>query len=83
MLKFNKYNRNSAILYAQKYALVKNPLYHDYSNQGGNCTNFISQCVFAGAPQMNISSNGWYYFSPQKTSLAWANVEPFFNFAIS
>ena len=83
MLKINKYNRNNAINYAIKYALEKNPKYFDYTNSGGNCTNYISQCVFAGAPQMNTSTNGWYYFSPSQTSVSWANVEPFYNFAIS
>lgn len=80
MLKINKYNRPQAVDYALKYALIKNPKYFDYTAQGGNCTNFISQCVFAGAPQMNISQNGWYYFSPSNTSVSWANVEPFYNF---
>lgn len=83
MLKINKYNRNAAVFYAQKYALKKNPKYFDYSEQGGNCTNYISQCIFAGAPQMNTSINGWYYYSPSRTSASWANVEPFYNFAIS
>lgn len=83
MLKINKYNRTLASNYAQKYALIKNPQYHDYSNQGGNCTNYISQCIFAGAPQMNTSNNGWYYYSPSRTSVSWANVEPFYNFAVT
>lgn len=83
MLKINKYNRQLVSIYAQKYALKKNQDYHDYTNQGGNCTNYTSQCVFAGAPQMNTSANGWYYFSPARTSVSWANVEPFYNFAIS
>lgn len=83
MLKINRYNRQSAINYALKYALTRNPEFHDYSNEGGNCANYISQCIFAGAPQMNFSNNGWNYISPNNTSVSWANVEPFFNFAIS
>lgn len=83
MLKINKYNRNAVVFYAQKYALSRNTQYFDYTNQGGNCTNYISQCIYAGAPQMNTSNNGWYYFSPSRTSASWANVEPFFNFATS
>lgn len=83
MLKINRYNRNNAVNYALKYALARDPNYHDYTNQGGNCTNYISQCVYAGAPQMNTSQNGWYYFSPGRTSVSWANVEPFYNFAMS
>ncbi|MBQ7884666.1 MAG: amidase domain-containing protein [Clostridia bacterium] len=81
MLKISKYNRQNAVNYALEYALKRNPKYHDYSNEGGNCANYISQCILAGAPQMNTSQNGWFYFSPANTSISWANVEPFFNFA--
>ena len=80
MLKINKYNRIKSVEYALNFALVKNPEFFDYTNQGGNCTNYISQCVYAGAPKMQVSLNGWYYFSPSNTSISWANVEPFFNF---
>lgn len=80
MLKIGKYNRNMSINYAQEYALTRNSNYFDYSQIGGNCTNFVSQCVYAGAPIMNYSENGWFYISPSKTSLSWANVEPLFSF---
>ncbi len=80
MYKINKYDRIIATNYALKYAKEKNPSFFDYTLQGGNCTNYISQCVYAGAPQMNVSPNGWYYFSPSNTSISWANVEPFYNF---
>lgn len=83
MLKINRYNRENVINYALKYALQKNPEYFDYTNQGGNCTNYISQCVYAGAPKMQVNANGWYYFSPANTSVSWANVEPFYNFITS
>ena len=83
MLKLNKYMRNIAVNYALKYALVKNTNYFDYTNIGGNCTNYISQCLYAGAPQMNYSNNGWFYVSPSNTSISWANVEPFYNFIIT
>lgn len=83
MFKINKYNRENAVNYALKYALTKNPEFFDYTFQGGNCTNYISQCVYAGAPKMNISPSGWYYFSPANTSISWANVEPFYNFITS
>lgn len=78
MYKINRYNRNLSQEYALEFALKKNPKYFDYTNQGGNCTNYISQCVFAGAPIMNF--NEWYYISPSNTSVSWANVEPFYNF---
>ena len=83
MYKINVYNRNNTVKYALEYALKKNPAFFDYTNQGGNCTNYISQCLYAGAPKMNTSINGWYYFTPSKTSVSWANVEPFYHFLIS
>lgn len=83
MYKINKYNRNMARNYALEYALKKNDEFFDYTNQGGNCTNYISQCLYAGAPKMNVGTNGWYYFSPANTSVSWANVEPLYNFLIS
>lgn len=80
MYKINRYNRQVAVRYALEYALKKNPEFFDYTMQGGNCTNYISQCVYAGAPKMQVSENGWYYFSPSNTSVSWANNEPFYNF---
>lgn len=80
MLTIKKYDRKQAIMYAQDYANKRNPQYYDYTNEGGNCTNFVSQCLYAGAPVMNYEQNGWYYISPAKTSISWANVEPLYNF---
>lgn len=81
MYTLNRYNRERAINYALLYASNKNPKYHDYTNEGGNCTNYTSQCIYQGAPVMNYSQNGWFYKSPALTSASWANVEPFFQFA--
>ena len=83
MYKINKYNRNLTVNYALEYALKKNEDFFDYTNQGGNCTNYVSQCIYAGAPKMNVGENGWYYFSPANTSVSWANVEPLYNFLTS
>ena len=80
MLKLKTYSRNNAVGYAIEYAMKKNPEYFDYTNMGGNCTNYISQCIYAGAPKMNFNQNGWYYLSPSNTSISWANVEPLYNF---
>ena len=84
MSKINRYNLENAVNYPLQYALTKNPEFHNYNNQGGNCTNYISQCLFAGAPQMNFNrTNGWYYLSPWETSISWANVVPLCNFLTS
>jgi hypothetical protein len=42
------YNRAQAIAYAEKWALKRNPAYYSFSGLGGDCTNFISQCIYAG-----------------------------------
>ena len=42
------YDPTKAIAYAKKWAYRRNPSYHDYSNEGGDCANFVSQCLIAG-----------------------------------
>ena len=36
------------IRHAEKWAKSRNPSYDDYSNGGGDCANFVSQCLIAG-----------------------------------
>lgn len=40
-----RYNRSGAAEYARKYALSYNPRYPDFNGEGGDCTNFVSQCL--------------------------------------
>lgn len=80
VLSINKYNRIKAVTYALEFALKRNSIFHDFSNEGGNCTNYVSQCIFAGAPIMNYSKNAWFYSSAYNTSLSWISVEPLGNF---
>ncbi|MEW6070033.1 MAG: glycosyl hydrolase family 18 protein, partial [Candidatus Thermoplasmatota archaeon] len=42
------YQRNAVVAYADKYWDVYNPDYNDYSGSGGDCANFVSQCMIAG-----------------------------------
>lgn len=77
------YDRQRAIAYAQKWALKRNPSYYDFSEIGGDCTNFISQCIYSGCPIMNYSGTlGWYYTSSYSRSPSWTGVDFFFNFII-
>ncbi len=79
-----KYDRKSALNYANKYALTYNPLYYDFTNLGGDCTNFVSQCIYAGCNIMNYTQNtGWYYNSLNNRSPAWTGVEYLYNFLIN
>lgn len=75
------YDRTLAIAYAHKWAYGRNPRYYDFKSQGGDCTNFISQCLFAGCRVMNYTPDvGWYYISPAKRSAAWTGVPYLYNF---
>jgi len=84
MLCIREYDREHAVAYAQKWALSRNPLFENYTGIGGDCTNFVSQCVFAGCCQMNFTETfGWYYVSPQNRAPGWTGVPYFFNFIIN
>ncbi len=78
-----KYDRNAAIEYARKYALSKNPAYYFFGGIGGDCTNFVSQCLHAGGCEMIYKESGWFYSSPASRSPSWTGVEFFRNFLLS
>lgn len=83
MIVEKEYERERAVLYARKYALVRNPLFFSFAGIGGNCTNFVSQCVLAGSCVMNYTPiYGWYYLSTNRRSASWTGVEFFYNFMI-
>ncbi len=78
-----QYDRNSALIYARRWAFDRNPNYYNFDTLGGDCTNFVSQCVFAGAKIMNYTPViGWYYNSPNDRTAAWTGVDYFLNFLI-
>ena len=70
-----EYDINSAVNYAQNWAYKRNPNYYNFDRLGGDCTNFISQCIHAGARVMNYDQdNGWYYNSLNDRAPAWTGV---------
>lgn len=78
------YARNAAVAYARKWALSRNPAYYDFHKIGGDCTNFASQCIYAGAHIMNYTPTmGWYYRSSYDRTASWSGVEYLFNFLIN
>ena len=78
------YDRNAAVSYARRWALSRNPAYYDFQNIGGDCTNFASQCIFAGAGVMNYTPTmGWYYRSVSDRSPSWSGVEYLHNFLVN
>ena len=56
----DKYNRQKAIEYANKWAFKRNPKYYNFDSLGGDCTNFVSQCIYVGSNKMNYTKlYGW------------------------
>lgn len=81
MLVTKPYLRDRAVEYARKWALSRNPLFIDYTGRGGNCTNFVSQSIFAGSCTMNFTPiYGWYYLTDNERAAAWTGVEFLYNF---
>lgn len=75
------YVRERAVEYALRWALSRNPLFIDFTGQGGDCTNFVSQCLLAGTCVMNETLDfGWYYYSSANRAPAWSGVEYFYDF---
>ena len=78
------YNRDAAVAYAREWALTRNPEYYNFENIGGDCTNFASQCIFAGAQKMNFTPVvGWYYRSSYDRTASWTGVEYLYRFLVN
>lgn len=77
------YNKEKAVRYALEWALKRNPKYYNYDKLGGDCTNFISQCLYAGVGKMNYEGYGWYYKDANNKSPSWTGVEYLYKFLIS
>ena len=83
MLVTKPYNRENALTYARKYAFSQNTNFANFAGIGGNCTNFVSQCIYAGSCEMNYRPTfGWYFISLEDRSPSWTGVEYFYNFII-
>lgn len=75
------YNRERALEYARRWALSRNPLFYDFTGGGGNCTNFVSQCLLAGSSVMNPTETfGWYYIDVNNRAPSWTGVREFYEF---
>ena len=63
---YDGYDADDAIKYSNKYWKHYNHRYYDYSHVGGDCCNFVSQCLSAGGMP---HTSDWY-----PGSIAWINV---------
>jgi len=78
------YDRPAAIDYAHTWALGRNPEYGDFSEIGGDCSNFISQCLVAWGAVMNETRDtGWFYHSMNSRAAGWSAVPYLYKFLTS
>jgi len=75
------YDRQAAKAYAHKWAIKEEPPpgensgynrrnYHDYTGRGGDCTNFVSQCLRAGGIRFRgVRMPGGYNWEQGNVSL--------------
>jgi hypothetical protein len=78
------YDRSTAVAYARRWAMGRNAAYYDFEKLGGDCTNFASQCLFAGAGIMNYTPvTGWFYRSAADRTASWTGVEYLYRFLVN
>lgn len=79
-----RYDIARAVEYAHRWAFARNPKYYDFEKIGGDCTNFISQCIYAGCGLMNYTpETGWFYHSQNARSASWTGVEFLYSFLLN
>jgi len=69
------YEREKAVKYAERWAMSRNPKFYNYDKLGGDCTNFSSQCIYAGSGVMKYAKDGWYYINGNNRSPSWTGVQ--------
>ncbi|MDR1563458.1 MAG: cell wall-binding repeat-containing protein [Oscillospiraceae bacterium] len=65
------YSRTAVAAYADKYAIKYNTAYSNYNPWGGDCANFVSQCIYAGGLKQD---NDWNWYAPGKYTIAWVGA---------
>ena len=86
----DKYNANDAVYYAIKHYNAKNynSEYPDWSDYGGDCANFVSQCIHAGGKEMqgSVATNfsDWFSYGNsiniKNVSSTWRGADAFRNY---
>ena len=72
------YDREAAAAYAREWAGERNPQWGVYDGAGGNCTNYVSQCLYASGIPMDQSGDAqWYWYSDSSRAPAWTGVDSF------
>lgn len=84
------YDRDAAASYGASWIGRRNEDWWDYSRQGGNCQNFVSQCLYAGGIPMDTQGDAvWKWYGEaindldetRGCSASWINVDYFYQYA--
>ena len=71
-----QYARRDAVQYARRWALSRNRAYNDFTKGGGDCMNFVSQCLYAGG--LPFKNNGFEWHGLRGgSSFSWRGVDSF------
>lgn len=79
------YDRDKVLQYAHRWAYARNSAYYDFERLGGDCTNYASQCIFAGCGGiMNYTPiYGWFYLSSYNRTASWTGVNYLYDFLVN
>ncbi len=81
------YNREKAVAYAKQYATsTTGTHWKNYAKWGGNCTNFVSQCLYAGEIPFDHAGDTileqWYWYSDTYRTPSWTGADAFRQYAL-
>ena len=90
------YDRDKAVAYANLHYHERNPEWYNFTDEGGNCQNYASQCLLQGGIEMDFSGDEqWKCYindpeydpyindeaTPEGRTRSWVNVGYFYNYA--
>jgi hypothetical protein len=84
------YDAAAALAYGTQYINTRNDEWSNYSYAGGNCQNFVSQCLYAGGIPMDTTGEDvWKWYGDETSdengaygrSPSWTGVQSFLTYA--
>lgn len=76
------YQREAAVSYSDIWVGQRNTEWSDFTGRGGNCQNFVSQCLLAGGIPMDDQGDAvWSWDSEGNHSASWVGVDEFYRYA--
>ena len=90
------YDRQKAVAYADQYYHQRNPIWYNFTDEGGNCQNYASQCMLEGGISLDYDGEEqWKCYvedpdyepeineeeKPAGRTRSWVNVGYFYNYA--